>query len=279
MYFYSRDSVRNFLHYVSIHSFIIDEERLEEALNETKSFSSRDGTDKGILQMEITNDVVTTASKKLSARPTSCIWTKDELEVFRDGYLELKKKSVNLLLMLSDAKSQNKELKKMCKSKENIIKKQNGVLSEQKKQNIKLNTTIIELRKDLDFSDQKLQHLIRTGAQLKDQVLFLKSELEEERKELSKVRKLCKNLEKSLHRHQKEAAFGLMQQGNILKAKFLHKIDKLEGENKALVEELQEERRNHKQTKTALEQLRRHFANLQASGSARDFLDVAEISC
>ena len=275
----SRDSVTNFLNYVFIHSFIIDEERLEEALNETKSSSSRNGTDKGIPLTEIKNDIVTTASEKLSSRPTGCIWTKDELEIFRDGYLELKKKSVNLLLMLSDAKSQNKELKRKSKSKENIIKQQNGILSEQKKQNIKLNTTITELRKDLDFSEQKLQHFIATEAQLKDQVLFLKTELEEERKELSKVRKLCNNLDKSLQRHQKEAAFGLMQQGNILKAKFLHKTDKLEGENKALVEELQEERRNHKLTKTALEQLRRHFANMQASGSTPDFLDVAEISC
>lgn len=180
--------------------------------------------------------------------------------------------------MLSNAKSQSKELKKECKSKETIIRQQNGILSEQKKQNIKLNTTITELRKDFDFSNEKLQFLLATEAQLRDQVSFLKTELREERKELSKVRKLCSNLDKSLQRHRKEAAFGLMQQENILKVKFLHKTGQLEEENKTLIEELEEERRNHKLTKTALEQLRRHFANMQARGSAPDFLDVAEIS-
>ena len=247
---------------------------MEAACYKIKSSSGRDDTDEGIQK----NEEITTTSAELSARPTSCIWTKDELEVFRDGYFELKKKSVNLLLMLSTAKSQNKKLKKIYRNKESVIQHQNGILSEQKKQIMKLNTTITEIRKDLNFSNQELHHYIETEAQLKDQVSFLKTELDEERKELLKARQLCSGLRKSLQQHQKEAAFGLTQQENVFEAKFLHMSEKLEEQNKALNDELQEERCNHGLTKVALKQLRRHFANMQTSGSAPDFLDVAETS-
>ena len=172
------------------------------------------------------------------------LWTKDELDVFRDGYFNLKKRAVHFLLLLSESKNQVKELKRKCKDKESIITNQNRMLNEQKKQNLKLNATIRELRTDVQMAAEKIQLLTRLDGQLKDSNKFLKVELVDERAELAKTREMCRKLSETLNRQKEETKLGYLQRENLLKAKYLHDIGKLEKENEALRSEL-EKQRNH----------------------------------
>ena len=213
----------------------------------------------------------------MTSHDSNCIWTKEELDIFRDGFFHLKKRAVNLLILLSESKEQIKELKTKCRESKVIISTQGCKLSEQKKQNMKLNATIRELRKDLEFSEERIQKMWNIEAQLRDQNQFLKTELEEERRELNKARSMCTKLDKLLKKQKKETSFGYMQQENILKAKHSHAVEQLEKESKALKEELEKERNNHRLTQAALQQLRKHFANIQSAASSEQFLDIAEI--
>ena len=213
----------------------------------------------------------------MTSHGNSCIWTKEELELFRDGFFHLKKRAVHLLILLSESKEQIKELKTKFRESKAIISAQGCKLNEQKKQCMRLNATVKELRKDLEFSEERFQKMLTVEAQLRDQNKFLKTELEEERRELNKTRSLCTKLDKLFKKQKKETSFGYMQQENILKAKHLHTVEKFEKESKELREDLEKERNNHRLTQAALQQLRKHFANMQSTASSEQFLDVAEI--
>ena len=173
------------------------------------------------------------------------------------------------MILLSESKKQIKDLKEKCRDNKITISSQISKLSEQKKQNMKLNATIKELREDVKFSDERIQQMLKIEAQLKDQNQFLKVELEDERKELTRLRELCTNLDKMLKKQKKEIAFGYMQQENVLKAKHMHAFEKLEKESNELRKELEKERNNHRLTKVALEQLRKHFANMDSAMSSQ----------
>ena len=218
-----------------------------------------------------------TADAKLTSKENGCLWTKEELDIFRDGYFNLKKRAVHLLFLLSESRTQIKELKGKCRESKIKISNQEHLLSEQKKQNLKLNATIKELRTDHEFSDKKIQSMMKLEAQLKDQNKFLQAELEDERRELSQARELCMKLDKSLKRQKKEIRFGYIQYENVLKTRHVHITDKLEKENERLRAELEKEKNDHKLTKVALEQLRKHFANMENTTVSHKFLDVAEI--
>jgi len=228
------------------------------------------------------NEVLLTHSNRGDLRSRAsqdrgCIWTKEELDIFRNGFFHLKKRSVHLLLLLSESKEEVKELKKKCREKRAVISKQSSKLSEQNKQNMKLNATIRELKSDLECSEQKIQQMFKMETQLREHNRFLINELEHERKELAKTREMCVELDKALENQQKEIVSAYGQQEAVLKTKLMHNVEKVEKERKQLRKELEKERSDHQLTKAALAQLRKHFVSMQATASPQGFLDVTSI--
>ena len=212
---------------------------------------------------------------KKTKKDENCLWTKEELDVFRDGYFNLKRRAVHLLILLSDSKTRNSELRKKCKNKDIIIANQEHLLSAQKKEIMKLTATIKELQKDLGYSEKKLQQLLIIEAQFKDQNAFLKTELEEERNEIEKLQLACRDLNRSLSSMQRKTELDLVEQRNILIAQYKHTQEKVEEEKEKLQKELEQEKQEHHSTKIALDQLRRHFAHKQANKTDK-FIDVTE---
>ena len=216
-------------------------------------------------------------ARNRASQDNGCIWTKEELDIFRNGFFHLKKRSVHLLLLLSESKEEVKELRKKCREKKAVISKQGSKLSEQNKQNMRLNATIRELKSDLEFSEQKIQQMFKMETQLRDHNKILIAELKNEQKELAKTREICVKLNKALESQQKETATVYGQQEALLKIKLMHTVEKVEKESRQLREELEKERNDHQLTKAALAQLRKHFVNMQATASQKGFLDVASI--
>ena len=205
------------------------------------------------------------------------LWTKDELAVFRSRYFNLKKETMNLVVLLSTTKSDLKSLKKNYKSKEKIIKQKDDTLREQLKQNQRLNITVNELKQDVVYYDKQVKHLEITETELKSRVSSMKKELEKERTEVEKMRKMARDLSLSLKKEQESKEPCLIELKTELKMGHLGEVKLLEDDNSRLTEELEKERNEHRLANCALEQLRKHFASMQVTKSDPMLLNVVEI--
>ncbi len=230
------------------------------------------------LLLQLEKEDTSNGPETVKARKESVgLWTKEELEVFRSGYFNLKKKAMRLLVLLSMAKSEVKDLKTKCKAKDKTIKDKDTIISGVSRQNKQLNASVVELKKDADFYNKQLDSCSRIETELKNQVLLLKRELVKEKSELEKIREVCKKQKSSLKLEQELGEEKLTQLKTALELNYLHEIRQLEIENAKLKEKLEKEIDGHRISRNALEKLRTHFANMHSEKSTSNLLDVVNI--
>eukprot|EP00794_Sanderia_malayensis_P011160 gene11160-12332_t len=277
--------------YKEIYERVIAEEVARKAAtatiganHENEGVSVRDNVRSGEQVDKVRQEVLSTEDllgidicQSRSSTKNDCIWSKEDLNVFRAGYFNLKKKATHLLVLLSLAKSEIKGLKKKCRIKDKAIAENKLIISEQSREMRKLNATVFELTKDVDFHNKQWKRFCAVEAELKNQVLSLKKELDKERTELEKSRNVYKSLGKKIESEKKLAEEMMIEQKTKLEMNYLHDVRNLEIKNINLKEKLERETYEHQTSKKALEQLRRHFANMHSVKTSSNFLDVVDI--
>ena len=210
------------------------------------------------------------------------LWTKEELKLFRTSHNALKKKAVDLLLLLSMSRTEIGELKRKCRRKDSVLKRQSEKLSDLEKANKKLCITCRELKEDVQFYKSKIKTTEEENSGLKQTVILLKKQLQEEKTKYNQERMLRQELDEIVLNDQMDARLKLEEQDISLRMKYDTELEAKNREIERVTEEFRREKESHKITKMGLEMLKKHFADENASHEGLGkgtyhFLNVVDI--